>query len=67
MLNTVEPLPITERDWDVAEAEIIKLPVILASPVNGKGVDGTLVKFEPSPWNDPENEPDNPGDIKGVP
>ena len=30
------PLPITERDCEVAEADITRDPVITASPVNGK-------------------------------
>jgi hypothetical protein len=49
------------------ELDIRSDPEIIPSPANGNGVDDIPVRAEPSPTNDPENDPDNPGVISGVP
>ena len=48
----------------VYDCDTINEPVIKASPVNGKGVDGTFVNCDPSPPKDPVN---NPYDAVAVP
>jgi len=68
LTNGIDSISNNTADADIkstTEPDTVNEPVMIADPENGNGVVDIPDNCEPSPWNEPENEPDN--DISGVP